>query len=377
MSDDYLWDRSGKPDPDVQELEQMLGQYRHNEPAPDFSKTPGVVREFPRRPAARWTAVAAAAAIALVITGVWYANRPKPATLSVARLAGAPQVGSKPIGGTGTLAAGEYLVTNATSRARIDVGLIGEVEVEPNSRVGLVTTRPTEHRLALELGTMHARIWAPPGLFFVDTPSATAIDLGCTYSLTVEPTGAGLLRVTRGWVAFEWHGRESFVPEGALCQTRSKIGPGTPYREDAPEALRAGLEKLDFEMGVVTGGVEGGVQGGVAGGVGGGVQGGVAGGVQGGVEGVKQRRAETLGTVLVSARKEDALTLWHLLTRTSGEERGRVYDRLAVLVPPPADVTREGVLAGNRQMLDEWWEQLGLRSASWWRMWKGPAPQTR
>ena len=77
------------------------------------------------------------------------------------------------------------------------------------------------------------------------------------------------------------------------------------------------------------------------------------------------------------ARREDALTLWHLLTRTSGEERGRVYDRLATLVPPPTGVTREGILAGNRQMLDLWWEALGLRSASWWRMWKQPPPKIR
>ena len=130
-----------------------------------------------------------------------------------------------------------------------------------------------------------------------------------------------------------------------MCKTRSKIGPGTPYREDAPEALRTSLEKLDFELS--------------------------------GAGGVKAQRAETLEVILSHARREDALTLWHLLTRTSGEECGRVYDRLATLVPPPTGVTREGVLAGNRQMLDLWWEALGLRSASWWRMWKQPPPKIR
>ena len=41
------------------------------------------------------------------------------------------------------------------------------------------------------------------------------------------------------------------------------------------------------------------------------------------------------------------MTLWHLLTRGSPEERARVYDRLAALVPPPQDVTRELILAGE------------------------------
>lgn len=349
MSDNYLWDRSGKPDPEVQKLEEMLGQFRHDQPAPDFSRATGVVREFPRRRWVRWAAIAAAAATVLVVANVWFRYYPAPAALYVARLEGTPQVGAKPIKGTDTLAVGEYLVTDSKSRARIDVGLIGEVQVDPNSRVGLLSTRVTEHRLALDVGTMHARIWAPPGLFFVETPSATAIDLGCRYTLTVDNSGAGFLHVTLGQVAFEWRGRESFVPAGAMCQTRPGIGPGTPYREDAPEPLRTALEEFDF----------------------------VLGGVAGDAEAPKNRRAETLDTVLANARKEDALTLWHLLTRTSAEERGRVYDRLAALAPPRDGITRDGVIASDRKMLDQWWVQISGRKApmSWWRMWKGPAPQ--
>jgi hypothetical protein len=30
------------------------------------------------------------------------------------------------------------------------------------------------------------------------------------------------------------------------------------------------------------------------------------------------------------------------------------------------------VLAGDRQALDAWWNELGLDSASWWRLWKNP-----
>ena len=47
---------------------------------------------------------------------------------------------------------------------------------------------------------------------------------------------------------------------------------------------------------------------------------------------------------------------------------------MAELVPPPAGVTREGVLAGDRSMLDRWWEALGLGSVDWWRRWKAPLP---
>jgi hypothetical protein len=254
----------------------------------------------------------------------------------VASLAGAPRIGGTSIAEGGRLRTGQDLVTDAASRARIDLGLIGEVEVEPLSRVGLVAARPTEHRLSLAVGTLHARIWAPPRLFFVDTPSATAIDLGCAYTLTVDDSGAGRLSVTHGWVALEDDGRESFVPAGAMCATRPGIGPGTPYRSDAPAVLREALERLDFE-----------------------------------------RDPTALDTVLEAAGEKDLLSLWHLLARTSPARRGPLYDRLAALLPPPPGVTRDGILAGDRGMLDLWWDELGLGSASWWRQWKSPSPVLR
>ncbi len=49
MKDDYLWDGSGEPDPEVQKLEKTLGRYRHNQPAPQFdqvAETPKVKRPW-------------------------------------------------------------------------------------------------------------------------------------------------------------------------------------------------------------------------------------------------------------------------------------------------------------------------------------------
>jgi len=323
MSDDYLWDKKGEPDPDIERLEGMLGAFRQAVPPPDFH----AVAVSPRRNV-RWLAVAAAIAMVGLLAG-WWTSRPERPLVRVASLAGAPRIGGASIAESGRLRTGQDLVTDGASRARIEMGLIGEVEVEPRSRVGLVKASPGEHRLSLRVGTLHARIWAPPRLFFVDTPSATAVDLGCAYTLTVDEAGASRLTVTTGWVAFEHGGRESFVPEGAMCLTRPGIGPGTPYREDAPPVLRQALERLDFDQ-----------------------------------------DPSALDDVLAAAGEKDALSLWHLLTRTSLVQRGLVYDRLAALLPPPAGVTREGIVSGDRDMLDRWWGELGLGSASWWRTWK-------
>ena len=51
--DDYLWDGSGEPDPEVQRLEALLGKYRHDRPAPVFPaivpRERWIFRLWPRR----------------------------------------------------------------------------------------------------------------------------------------------------------------------------------------------------------------------------------------------------------------------------------------------------------------------------------------
>jgi hypothetical protein len=242
---------------------------------------------------------------------------------------GTPEVGSERLMDAGQLRVGETLETNSTSRARINIGVIGNVEVEPNSRVRMLQARMTDHRLVLYRGTIHAKIWAPPRLFFVETPSATAVDLGCEYTLSVDDRGASILRVNTGWVAMEFGGHESVVPAGAMCITYSGFGPGTPFREDASPPLRSALQKFDFEHG----------------------------------------GSESLRVVLSEAREEDSITLWHLLMRVGSEERPRVYDRLTSLVTPPDLVTREGVLRGNPEMLEAWQSHLNLGEQKWWKFW--------
>lgn len=270
-------------------------------------------------------ALAALALVGLVVLfATMFLNRtPKSAGSSwdVARLDGAPRIGSALVNGTAKLGIGQWLETDTNSRAQIIVGDIGQVEIDPNTRVRLVETKPTEHRLELAQGRLSARISAPPKLFFVNTPSGVAEDLGCAYTLEVDAAGNSLLRVTAGWVALQLKDRESMVPAGAACATRPGIGPGTPYFEDASESFRAALRKLDFESGATD-------------------------------------ESKSLETLLNGARVRDTITLWHLLTRVNGKDRVLVYERMAALVPPPSGVTREGILALNQQMLDSWKDKL-------------------
>ncbi len=356
MKDDYLWDGSGEPDPEVQKLETVLGRYRHNKPAPAFDRL-AEIRPVKQRWSffsLRWSyQLGALAAVVLLAATVFYAVSSRPTgnagpSWDVARLEGTPRIGWHSFGeksGPGKLSIGQTLVTDSSSRASITFDETGRVEVDAGSRLRLVANGPGRKWLSLERGTIHATIWAPPGQFVVDTPSAIAVDLGCVYTLHVDDSGAGLLRTTMGWVGFKLNGRESFIPAGAICQTRPKIGPGTPYFEDASAPFREALSRFDFESTTPA------------------------------------ERNALLGILLVDARKNDALSLWHLLSRVSDADRPGVYDRLAALSPPPTGVTREGILRLDRPMLDAWWSSFGFGDIYLWRTyerdWSQPPPKAK
>jgi len=346
MNDAYLWDGSGQPDPELQRLESLLVQFRHREvplvlPQAAPAKL-GYFRtlflQFPRLP--RFAAVAVAALVLITVSVFHFRSArisPSGPAWEVARLAGTPQIGSQLITAgqfAAKLRVGQTLETDGTSRASIWQTDLGEIMIDPNSRVRLLQTDDRHKRLQLDIGTIHAMIWARPGQFVVDTPSAVAVDLGCAYTLQVSADGSGSIRTTRGWVGFHLNGRESFIPAGAMCPTRPKVGPGTPYFEDASESFRAALADLDFAASS------------------------------------SDARASSLATVLSQARAKDGLTLWHLLSRTDGSDRAKVYDRFASLVPPPPGVTRDGILHLDQSMLDLWWNALNLGDIYLWRYWE-------
>jgi hypothetical protein len=69
MEDNYLWDRSGEPDPEVQELEEILGTLRY-QPRP--LEIPNNIRVDRRRSFVPAMAMAAAIALLAVLLGLWF-----------------------------------------------------------------------------------------------------------------------------------------------------------------------------------------------------------------------------------------------------------------------------------------------------------------
>ena len=112
------------------------------------------------------------------------------------------------------------------------------------------------------------------------------------------------------------------MPHGARCRIREGHGAGTPWFEDASQALRDALDRFD------TGG------------------------------------REALADIRAAARARDTLTLWNLLPDVDEPTRAQLLDRILEFHPLPAGLTREGVLALDRAMLDDLW--AALERAVWY-----------
>lgn len=291
-------------DREMERLQKLLSPYRCRVPMPDFrshvipSLSEGSVWKggAQRRRYAWWLAAAVLAAVAVLVarrvpmTDDWRA-------------------------GTRVLRPGD-VVRTAGESMRLLSRAVGMIEVAPGSILSVVEVRKGRHRLELAAGSIHARTFSPPGVFVVDTPRARAIDLGCEYTLTVSPTGGGVLRVLSGWVELERGWTQSLVPSGAAAAVSARGDVSAPYFEDASPELQTAVRRFSFDEG---------------------------------------DRAAELRRILTQARVRDSFTLLNLFRRGTSEENVLIYDRLNQLVPGLPPVKRDEVRAWRPGVTEKWW----------------------
>jgi len=310
MSDDYLFDRSGASDPEVERLETLLARYRY---APQPLAAVEVQRAR-RVDTIQW----AVAAAVLLIGGVLFIR-------SVFMI---PDADSRSVrfyvdgvAGVESVRTGDTLKTGAEERARVEITSMGHVDVAPNSRVRIVASFEDKPELFLERGSVHAKILAQPRTFQIGTPAGRSIDLGCEYSLDVNARGESELRVTTGQVAFEFDGREIYVPAHARCTSAPHRGPSTPVLDSSSQAFHDALAAVEFD---------------------------------------KNPSPSAIAKLLDAAEREDSLSLWHLFDspKTAPALRDASYAKLAKGFPLPDGVDAKSVLGGDRVARERWLETM-------------------
>lgn len=71
MNENYLWDKSGEPDPEIQQLEQTLGRLRYKRPAQPLPLPATLARPWYRPGFSPMLAIAATLVILILAGGLW------------------------------------------------------------------------------------------------------------------------------------------------------------------------------------------------------------------------------------------------------------------------------------------------------------------
>jgi ferric-dicitrate binding protein FerR (iron transport regulator) len=200
---DYLFDKAGEPDPELEHLERLLQPlaYKGAPPVVPMRRTPWIVAGV---------AIGAAAALALF----WRHPTPPPrAGWELTVLSGTATTEHRIVASHDSLPVGAWLETGA-GRARLAVPGIGTVELGPGTRARVLATSSALHEVELSSGQLVAHVTAPPRRFAVRTPHARVVDLGCAFTIVIDASGHGTLVVTEGAVAVDGNGTEVTVPSG-------------------------------------------------------------------------------------------------------------------------------------------------------------------
>ena len=201
---------------------------------------------------------------------------------------------------------GQTRSTGSQQHLELALNGIGTLNLEPDTTVKLLASSPTEQRVQLDRGTVHAKVNAPPRVFMVDTPVARAVDLGCEYTLHVAGNHRTERKVTFGRVALE-DGRNSVTVYAGFETTQSpKSPPRVPWPSDATPELEELIRQADVE-----------------------------------------RDAKALDQLIhhpCDVTKhclgpfEQQLALWHLAFRLDTAGRKAAIEKLSEAVPPPAEL---------------------------------------
>ena len=332
--DRYLWDPAATSDPEVQALEARLSSARFHPRRRPLALPPQTSRGATRLRAAIALAAAAAAVIAVGLTAYWSWRLSWATGASwAAEIHNAADHSAIKTG----LTVDHPLQLAQNSSARVDIARIGTMSVSPGSTLTLAETMSSRHRVLLDRGSVSVRVWAPPGVFGFRTPAGTIRDLGCVFTLTVDPDGTSRVRVETGWVEMDNDYGQSLVPAGAAADMHKLARPGVPIFLDASDVFRAAVREA-----------------------------------QDGGDAAERRN---LATIVRTARRRDVLTLLMLANASPADLKRVLLARAAEVWPPPTGVSVDAIVAGDRDQLWRWHGSLDLPPVkNWWRNWKDALP---
>lgn len=300
-----LWDGTGDEDPEVRDLLAALRPFSYRAELSIERR-----RTFLRR-------ISAAAAVLLAAFSFYALLNNLPSSDPLPRK-------SRSDGSLLARAGLEVIVDASDQRPkRLVVGRLGFVDVDPGSKMRVLSAEANLHHLYLAEGSATATIGARARTFQIGTPAGMAVDLGCKYRVDVRKDGATSVVVVSGAISFETAGKKVWMPRGTTTVSIPGRGPGAPVWDgEVGDDYREALDTIEFS---------------------------------------RTPSSEALAKVLRESRPKDGITIYHLLASSDETVRTASFERLEALCPPSAEVDLSSARRGDLAALERWRDEMTLR----------------
>ena len=258
----------------------------------------------------------AALGLVLIIAAYIFITSPS-SGWEVISLSGQPKVDNSVMDKGDGFESESKIETDAGSSVTVAIPEMGRLLIDNSS---IVSRTKNSNEVEVEKGQIRKFEGDAYDVLTVLTPLAKFTELykGGAFRLHVDENGSCKLIVESGWVIVNIKEFDSYVPKNFGCLiSRGKYA--IPYPSDSSPQLISLLENFS---------------------------------------GIND---PSVGTILSLMTKKESLSLWHIIQLISTENRSIAFDRLNKLIPAPAGVTKEGILALNKNMLLDWRQEIELK----------------
>lgn len=222
----------------------------------------------------------------------------------------------------GNLEENQFLETNSVTRLEIRVPKLGNIFLEPDSKIERLRSLNKIHLLK---GSISVFKDGAEERLSIEVPAAEIKDyyLGGQLKVTVTDQKASVLEVTDGWVSIINDNVETLVLSNHICQIKADSGVGLPYHNSSSKEFVEAINNYCF----TSPGNEG-----------------------------------ALISILTKADVNNTVTLWNLMQRVTRKQRDMViYTMFGLLGNPPQGVTDEGLRTLDPGMMQKLIEEIELR----------------
>ncbi len=211
----------------------------------------------------------------------------------------------------------EDIISTESTGAFIVIRDEANIGISPNTSLQIMKTKKSLNRISLQDGGISYEGISESPNFELLYNNISIKALKCRFNARIDSVGKLNVEGIEGYVEVVTSYDRFYLSHDYICTISGNIS-DIPYHVNASAKLKHQLKNLQANINDLV----------------------------------------ELTSLLYDASYKDAFTLLRLIELVPRKNREIIFEKLKNLYPPTPNVTKAGILDGNRNMLDEWWFEI-------------------